>query len=61
MVILNLLHVQNVAITERRIWHLCSGIYFHVVQVADLIASEFFEQGDLEKLQLKIKPMVSCD
>jgi len=28
------------------------------LQVADLIASEFFEQGDLEKTQLKIKPMV---
>lgn len=28
-------------------------------QVADLIASEFFEQGDMEKLQLKIKPIVS--
>lgn len=28
------------------------------LQVADLIASEFFEQGDLEKTQLNIKPAV---
>ena len=28
-------------------------------QVAELIANEFFEQGDIEKMQLKIKPIVS--
>ena len=27
--------------------------------MADLIANEFFEQGDMEKTQLKIKPIVS--
>ncbi|XP_052266884.1 dual 3',5'-cyclic-AMP and -GMP phosphodiesterase 11-like [Dreissena polymorpha] len=30
-------------------------------RVADLIASEFFEQGDLEKTQLKIKPIEMMD
>lgn len=27
-------------------------------QVAQLIATEFFEQGDIEKAELKIKPQV---
>ncbi|KAL3875765.1 hypothetical protein ACJMK2_033683 [Sinanodonta woodiana] len=30
-------------------------------KVADMIANEFFEQGDLEKTQLKIKPMEMMD
>ncbi|XP_053393300.1 dual 3',5'-cyclic-AMP and -GMP phosphodiesterase 11-like isoform X3 [Mercenaria mercenaria] len=30
-------------------------------RIADLIANEFFEQGDLEKLQLKIKPIEMMD
>lgn len=28
--------------------------------VAELVASEFFQQGDIEKAQLKIEPIVSC-
>lgn len=27
--------------------------------VAELVASEFFQQGDIEKAQLKIEPIVS--
>jgi hypothetical protein len=29
-------------------------------QLAKLVADEFFDQGDMEKLQLNITPIVSC-
>lgn len=32
---------------------------FFMCQVAELVASEFFEQGDIEKEELKIIPIVS--
>jgi hypothetical protein len=31
-----------------------------IFQVASLVASEFFEQGDIERDKLKSEPMVSC-
>ena len=34
--------------------------WFPFEQVANLVASEFFEQGDIEKNQLHIKPKVIC-
>lgn len=29
-------------------------------KVAELVANEFFEQGDIEREKLKITPIVSC-
>lgn len=29
-------------------------------RVADLVSSEFFEQGDMERQELNITPIVSC-
>lgn len=29
-------------------------------KVAELVANEFFEQGDIERRELKITPIVSC-
>ena len=37
--------------------HWCT--LYNLRQVAELVASEFFEQGDMEKETLKIQPMVS--
>ena len=30
------------------------------LQVAYLVASEFFEQGDRERMDLQLEPIVSC-
>lgn len=37
----------------------CVSIALFYLQVAELVAGEFFEQGDIEKQELKITPIVS--
>lgn len=32
---------------------------FHLMQIAELVATEFFEQGDKERQELNIEPIVS--
>lgn len=31
----------------------------HLMQIAELVATEFFEQGDKERQELNIEPIVS--
>ena len=39
--------------------NISSSCCFVYVQLAKLVADEFFDQGDMEKLQLNITPIVS--
>lgn len=34
--------------------------FFSVIQIAELVATEFFEQGDKERQELNIEPSVSA-
>ena len=38
----------------------CMHVTSCVLQVAHLVASEFFEQGDRERNDLQLEPIVSC-
>lgn len=45
--------------TFLEVWVKVAFLFLYLLQVAELVATEFFEQGDKERQELNIEPIVS--